>query len=203
MFEGLPETYGVSFRGLGLWSPNGSGNVLIREGHEVVIRLGASYPRMIPELVWKTPIFHPNISSNGIVCLGGYSTHWVPSLQLDELCTMLWDMIRFANFDVDSPYNREAAQWAREQTVYELPVDHRPLRNIALSDAPEGVLSDASGDSASLPWLTQGDVVSAETQKRRTMRKAEIVFVDEEVVEAEIVDSGAPPPEGAEIVFID
>ena len=27
-----------------------------------------------------------------MVCLGGYGTHWVPSVQLDELCMMLWDM---------------------------------------------------------------------------------------------------------------
>ena len=63
---------------------------MLRDQHEVTIRLGANYPRMMPELSWKSPIFHPNISGSGVVCLGGYGTYWVPSLNLDELCEMLW-----------------------------------------------------------------------------------------------------------------
>jgi hypothetical protein len=63
------------------------------------------------------------------VCLGGYSTHWVPSLQLDQLCIMLWDMIRYVNYDVQSPYNREAAAWVREQREWSFPLDPRHLRD--------------------------------------------------------------------------
>ena len=103
--------------------------MLIRDEHEVHVRLGASYPRMMPELAWKSPIFHPNISASGVVCLGGYGTYWVPSLALDELCGMLWDMIRYENYDETSPYNREAAAWAKSQTYFRLPIDNRPLRN--------------------------------------------------------------------------
>jgi hypothetical protein len=84
---------------------------------------------MMPELVWKTPIFHPNISSSGVVCLGGYGTYWVPSVTLDELCTMLWDMIRYKNFDPESPYNRQAALWAKQHSASRFPVDPRPIRN--------------------------------------------------------------------------
>ncbi len=51
-----------------------------------------------------------------MVCLGGYGTHWVPSVQLDELCVMLWDMVRYHNYDIRSPYNREAALWVAGQT---------------------------------------------------------------------------------------
>ena len=53
----------------------------------------------------------------------------MPSLNLDELCEMLWDMIRYANFDVESPYNREAANWAKMQNEFRLPVDPRPIRD--------------------------------------------------------------------------
>ena len=60
-----------------------------------------------------TPIYHPNISEIGMVCLGGYGTHWVPSVQLDELCVMLWDMLRYHNYDIRSPYNRESALLGR------------------------------------------------------------------------------------------
>ena len=84
---------------------------------------------MVPNLLWQTPIFHPNISNNGVVCLGGYGTHWVPSLTLDEMSTMLWDMIRYENFDIQSPYNREAALWARDQRQFKFPLDNRDIRD--------------------------------------------------------------------------
>ena len=77
----------------------------------------------MPEIRWLTPIYHPNISEIGMVCLGGYGTHWVPSVQLDELCVMLWDMARYHNYDIRSPYNREAALWVANQTSILFPTD--------------------------------------------------------------------------------
>jgi ubiquitin-protein ligase len=124
-----PELYVVRFSGRGLWKSEGPGDVQFQSLHEVHIRLGAAYPRMMPELAWKTPIFHPNISASGVVCLGGYGTYWVPSLTLDELCVMLWDMIRYENYDETSPYNRDAANWIKNQIHYRLPLDPRPLRD--------------------------------------------------------------------------
>ena len=98
--------------------------------HRVEIKLGASYPRTMPEIRWMTPIYHPNISEIGMVCLGGYGTHWVPSVQLDELCVMLWDMARYHNYDIRSPYNRDAALWVASQTTFLFPTDARPLRDL-------------------------------------------------------------------------
>jgi ubiquitin-protein ligase len=129
-----PDFYIIRFQGTGVYKPEKTEEVRTREIHEVHIRLGASYPRMMPELAWKTPIFHPNVSAGGIVCLGGYGTHWVPSLALDELCSMLWDMVRYENYDEKSPYNREAAAWVKDQTQYSLPIDGRPLRNRVAGD---------------------------------------------------------------------
>ena len=64
-----------------------------------------------------------------MVCLGGYGTHWVPSLAMDELCVMLWDMARYQNYDIRSPYNREAALWAANQTTFKFPIDGRSSRD--------------------------------------------------------------------------
>ena len=127
----LAQRHVVEFRGKGL--ARDKGKIVLRDRHEVEIKLGASYPRTMPELRWLTPIYHPNISEIGLVCLGGYGTHWVPSLQMDELCGMLWDMVRYHNYDVRSPYNREAALWAASQTAFSFPVDPRPLRDIRIS----------------------------------------------------------------------
>jgi ubiquitin-protein ligase len=135
-----PDFYILHFKGRGFWKPEPDEEVVIRDEHEVHVRLGASYPRMMPELAWKSPIFHPNISASGVVCLGGYGTYWVPSLALDELCGMLWDMIRFENYDETSPYNREAAAWAKNQTFFRLPIDERPLRDKLAAKSIEELL---------------------------------------------------------------
>lgn len=138
--SGTPATrYLVEFHGRSLARERGK--VVVRDSHQVEIKLGASYPRTMPELRWLSPIYHPNISEVGLVCLGGYGTHWVPSLHLDELCGMLWDMARYHNYDIRSPYNRDAALWAAHQSTFPFPTDPRPLRDkrIALGrvESPE------------------------------------------------------------------
>jgi len=165
--------YLVRFYGKGLFRPPGTADVFVREHHEVSIRLGAAYPRMMPELSWKTPIFHPNISSSGVVCLGGYGTHWAPSLNLDELCIMLWDVVRYANFDVGSPYNREAAYWAKNQAPEVFPVDARPLRDRVAGVAPAEAFRKPP--------------VVAQPSRRRGQEV--VCAARTEVIDAEIVDS--------------
>jgi ubiquitin-protein ligase len=122
------QHYQIEFAGKSLERTRGK--VSVRDRHEVEIKLGASYPRTMPEIRWQTPIYHPNISEIGMVCLGGYGTHWVPSLNLDELCGMLWDMARYHNYDIRSPYNRDAALWVANQTTFRFPLDPRPIRDL-------------------------------------------------------------------------
>lgn len=182
------DTYLVRFRGPSLFRTPDRADVRTGWDHEVLIRLGASYPRQAPSLAWRTPIFHPNISTSGAVCLGGYSTFWVPSLQLDQLCEMLWDMLRLKNFDVKSPYNREAAHWLQTQTSLRLPLEDRPLREVASASesiTPTGELAPVeAGDSR---------LRRAEPQASpATAAEPEVVIVDAEVV---IVDE-------PEILFI-
>jgi hypothetical protein len=182
------EKYIIRFYGQGLWRPEAPGHVALRALHEVRIKLGASYPRMMPELTWMSPIFHPNISASGVVCLGGYGTHWVPSLSLDELCGMLWDMIRYRNFDVESPYNREAALWAKTQTRFRFPLDDRPIRD-RLANGNQREVSPRAACAA--PILGPA----------RPATREEVLIIeggDEEVIDAEIV-----PSEEQEIVFLD
>ena len=124
-----PQKYELLFNGAGFHRDPSSGKIKVRHKHRVIVDLIASYPRMMPGLAWQTPIFHPNISTNGVVCMGGYGSNWVPSLTLDEMITMLWDMIRYKNFDSDSPYNREAAAWAQKQSAFKLPIDTRSIRD--------------------------------------------------------------------------
>lgn len=147
-----PQRYLVEFRGRSLARERGK--IVPQDTHQVEIKLGASYPRSMPELRWLTPIYHPNISEIGLVCLGGYNTHWVPSLQLDELCEMLWDMARFHNYDLRSPYNRDAALWAASQSTFAFPMDPRPLRDLRASlGRIESQVAPSSGSQENEPIL--------------------------------------------------
>jgi ubiquitin-protein ligase len=154
------QQYLVEFRGRSLARERGK--VRIQDRHEVEIKLGSSYPRTMPELRWLSPIYHPNISEIGMVCLGGYGTHWVPSLNLDELCGMLWDMARFHNYDIRSPYNREAALWVANQTSFVFPLDTRPLRDLRVAlgrveaRPAEQDQSRSAGEGLSRPGIKAG-----------------------------------------------
>jgi ubiquitin-protein ligase len=185
-----PQQYLLGFRGKSL--ARDRGKVISREYHEVEVKLGASYPRTMPELRWLTPIYHPNISEIGMVCLGAYGTHWVPSLALDELCVMLWDMARYQNYDIRSPYNREAALWTANQTTFRFPMDSRPLRDHRAS----------LGRSSHEPEIVPELVTDRETES--------ICVLDMEIdlrrASAPIARPMPPPPPTAppdEVVFIE
>ena len=124
-----PERYLITFRGKGLLRRSEVDPVETSDVHRVEIRLGIDYPRSRPDLQWLTGIYHPNISGVGAVCLGGYSTSWAPSLGLAELVEMLWDMARMANYDPKSAYNYAAGRWCETQTLFDLPIDKRSLRD--------------------------------------------------------------------------
>lgn len=147
---GPPETYRFFFQGpsLHLVTPGyGEPHVAVLEQHEVLVQLVAEYPRSAPHMRWITPVFHPNISGAGAICLGGWGTHWAPSLHLDKLCEMLWDMLRFANYDTRSPFNQQAATWLRNQRSFQFPLEDRELR-----DAPS-----STAVSAEIPYATPVD----------------------------------------------
>lgn len=181
----LPEQYRLFFHGPGTFRTRRN-TVAIRDEHEIIIDLGAAYPRLMPGISWQTPVFHPNISSSGVVCLGGYGTNWVPSLQLDELCVMLWDMIRYRNYDVESPYNREAALWAKQQKDFLLPLDTRSLRDRTTTSSEQVVTAKLAADN--LPPVIMevdfiGEVKLQDESEKKSPNHAEpvrqdILFID-------------------------
>jgi ubiquitin-protein ligase len=150
-FGDPPERYLVTFKGKGLLRKSEADQVEVAEVHRVEIRLGIDYPRSRPDLQWLTSIYHPNISAVGAVCLGGYSTNWVPSLGLAELCEMLWDMVRYSNYDPKSAYNYAAGRWCETQTQFDFPLDPRNLRDRMTKTVGDNVIrfSDPAAAKAS------------------------------------------------------
>lgn len=180
------QRYLIQLHGHGLTREKG--RIGVREFHEVEVKLGASYPRTGPELRWLTPIYHPNISEIGLVCLGAYGTHWVPSLHLDELCVMLWDMCRYHNYDIRSPYNRDAALWVASQAAFAFPLDLRPLRDRrAVAERPATPTrnsnpvstTDAIPIDEDSPWILDDSDLPASTPGRAARGPAEeVIFLD-------------------------
>ncbi len=203
-----PQRYLIEFRGRSLTREKGK--VTFRDHHEVEIKLGASYPRTMPEIRWLTPIYHPNISEIGLVCLGGYGTHWVPSLHLDELCQMLWDMARYFNYDIRSPYNRDAALWAANQTTFAFPTDDRPLRDkrAALGRIdPEKKPIPMPGPVASEPSPKPAEIEPDDLKRMESAVKREeldgICILDMEIDLRPPEQRPRPSPPREDVIFLD
>lgn len=131
-----PTRYEVNFSCFGLAR---SGNALIRVSyHELDLILSNEFPLEQPKIVWRTPIFHPNMKPPD-VCTGDI---WYPGSSVAELCTALCEMVQFKTFNIYHPLDLEAAAWllAYLQTDHpDIPIDPRPIRDLEFELAPEPV----------------------------------------------------------------
>jgi ubiquitin-conjugating enzyme E2 D/E len=93
------------------------------------IRLPEIYPRVSPELTFTTPIFHPNVSTQGDIQLGELDRmQWSPVLTIRTLLISLQALLSDPNLAEGCVLNEEAAKLylddpkgfqerARERTV--------------------------------------------------------------------------------------
>jgi hypothetical protein len=109
-----PSRYRVRFRVPGLRLERGK--PVITDHHMVEIQLPVDYPRGQPYCGALTPIFHPNITSR--YCIGDY---WAAGQSLADVVAKLGDMIQYRLYNVSSPLDIRAAEWARDNG-HRLPV---------------------------------------------------------------------------------
>jgi ubiquitin-protein ligase len=107
-----PERYIMRYRCKGIERLDGSRPVY-RDTHRVQIDLSASYPAQQPSAAMLTPIFHPHIWTNNVICLG---KRWTPAEYLDSLVLRIGSIIQYdpQYFDFGSPANSAAAVWAQQ-----------------------------------------------------------------------------------------
>jgi len=138
-----PTGYLVTFRGRGL-ERGAAGEAAVREIHQVEISVAGEYPVSLPDIVWRTPILHPNISADGRPCLSFFAMG--PSVRLVDLVELLWDFARMAVFNASS----DVEAWNAIRLAYGFPLDERTIRDLMLRKEPAASLG-ASTDPA-LEW---------------------------------------------------
>lgn len=93
-----------------------------RDRHLVRINLDGTYPRTAPLCQMITPIFHPNIEP-AVICIGD---HWTAQERLCHLIVRIGEIITYQSYNIHSPLDGLAAQWADLNPQY-LPTDSRFL----------------------------------------------------------------------------
>jgi ubiquitin-protein ligase len=107
-----PERYIVVYRCKGIERLEGTRPVY-RDVHRVQIDLSASYPAQKPAAAMLTPLFHPHVFANNVICLGA---KWTVAEYLDSLILRIGSIIQYdpQYFDFNSPANKTAATWAQQ-----------------------------------------------------------------------------------------
>lgn len=106
-----PNHYRVSYSLNGLvWDESQAAARPIGE-HVVDIYLPLGYPKQSPRCTMRTPVWHPNIGD--YVCIGDY---WSAGVTLVDIIAHIGNMIQYRSYNLRSPVNKAAAQWAQRNT---------------------------------------------------------------------------------------
>ncbi|KAH9673441.1 UBC core domain-containing protein [Citrus sinensis] len=81
---------GINFCYLRIWIIPYAGGVFL-----VTIHFPPDYPFKPPKVAFRTKVFHPNINSNGSICLDILKEQWSPALTISKvllsICSLLTD----------------------------------------------------------------------------------------------------------------
>ncbi len=115
--KGKPtDTYVLIYRCRGIERLEG-GRPVYRELHRVEIKLPAKYPAPIAPPVVKilTPVYHPHVYKNQIVCMGS----WQTSEFLDDFALRLGALLQYEKeyLAIRDPANEEAVEWAKRNRM--------------------------------------------------------------------------------------
>lgn len=60
---------------------------------ELSINFPATYPYAPPSITFDTPVFHPNINSNGTICISTLAKDWSPALTVEKTLLSILSML--------------------------------------------------------------------------------------------------------------
>jgi len=84
--------------------------------YKLDIRFPAEYPFSAPAITFTTPCFHPNIDTQGNICLDILKDKWSASLSISAVLQSLRSLLGDPN--IDSPLNGQAAALWSDQTAF-------------------------------------------------------------------------------------
>ena len=114
------------------------GAVGIGTDHQVRISLPFGYPHFAPIAKPLTPIFHPDVDPAAF----RIADHWQQNPSLADLVLRIGEMICGSVYQLDEPFNREAADWYAAHQG-QLPLDTLSLADIEQSqDRPDSLAED-------------------------------------------------------------
>lgn len=111
-------TFAYHLKGVTLDRSTGQPSFVTRHGVEITLL--RDYPKSAPYCKVLTEIFHPNISSTEISVRADGA--WSPGDSLLSIVKRIGRMISYQDYNLTSPLNAEAAQWAAANKS-SLPVD--------------------------------------------------------------------------------
>jgi ubiquitin-protein ligase len=112
-----PAVYEVEYRLTGL-TRQADGNIGQTSRHLLRINLPFGYPHFPPAIKPLTPVFHPDIDPDAV----RITSYWQQNPSLAELLVHIGEMISAKDYNLDEPFNQEAADWYSEHAS-EFPLD--------------------------------------------------------------------------------
>jgi len=132
-----PDTYLITYRLRSLVGFEDD-NPVFKTGHRVRIELPSEYPRCPPvvRVVSRPLVLHPNIWSNGRVCI---EDRWKPvGMYLDTICELVGKIIAYQTINTHSPANAngQLLAWveANRDNPDRIPTDKSKIRLPAPED---------------------------------------------------------------------
>jgi hypothetical protein len=106
--DGWLPTFHLLFQMPGIIGVDSDEEPIMGNAHEVELRIHSDYPMALPRMIFRTPLFHPNVFESGDVCMGWFRLPYF----LPDVCIRLAEMIDYQSLSTMMPSNCTAAIWA-------------------------------------------------------------------------------------------
>ena len=128
-----PDSYEIEYLLKG-FVRNSDGSIGQDSKHRIRINLPFGYPHFPPTVKPLTPLFHPDIDPDAV----RVTSQWRKKPSLAELILYIGEMISGNKYNLEEPFNQEAADWYAAH-LDELPVDSLQVGGIDSADQDRDV----------------------------------------------------------------